>query len=387
MRLIHTSDWHLGRSFFQHPLYDEHRTFIDWFVRLAETSQADAVVIAGDIYDRAIPPTEAVEILEDALTRLAAICPTVIISGNHDSATRLGFGSGLLCSAGIHLRTSLNDIVKVIHINGRDGVDVAIYGLPYLEPDAVRTQLAADRSHESVLRAAMDQVREHHTRLPNHRSVVVAHAFITGGSVSDSERDIRVGSIGDAPSHVFDGVDYVALGHLHRPQNISLEGSTTTLRYSGTPLAYSFSEESHNKSVTVVDIDADGSVTYTEEPTPVHRRLITLRGDLEDLVTHEQYEQYTDHWVRATLTDSRRPENAMARLKSRFPWTAELAFEPMIDGQPVTALTSRADVRQTPADEIAAEFVHHVTDTPATDEERTLINAAVEQVRLSGASA
>lgn len=232
MRLLHTSDWHLGRAFHRVNMLDAQAGFIGHLVDTAREREADAVVVSGDVYDRAVPPLAAVQLFDDALHRLADLgVPTIMISGNHDSARRLGVGAGLIDRAGIHLRTDATACGTPVVLTDGHG-DVAFYGLPYLEPALVKDEFGVDKpGHEAVLAAAMDRVRaDLATRAPGIRSVVLAHAFVTGGAVSDSERDITVGGVASVPAGVFDGVDYTALGHLHGSQTIS-----ERVRYSGSP--------------------------------------------------------------------------------------------------------------------------------------------------------
>ncbi|MFD8014698.1 exonuclease SbcCD subunit D, partial [Streptomyces sp. NPDC059762] len=210
MRFLHTSDWHLGRSFHRVGLLDAQAAFLDHLVATVRDREVDAVLVAGDVYDRAVPPLPAVELFDRALHRLAeAGVPTVMISGNHDSARRLGVGAGLLGRAGIHLRTDPAGIGTPVVLTDAHG-EVALYGLPYLEPALVREQLGAAKSgHESVLAAAMDRVRADLAARPaGTRSVVLAHAFVAGGAPSDSERDITVGGVAAVPTAGFDGGVY-----------------------------------------------------------------------------------------------------------------------------------------------------------------------------------
>lgn len=232
MRLLHTSDWHLGRSFHRVGLLDAQAAFLDHLVATVHAHDVDAVLVAGDVYDRAVPPLPAVALFDTALHRLAeAGVPTVMISGNHDSARRLGVGAGLIERAGIHLRTDPDGIGTPVVLSDGHG-EVTLYGLPYLEPALVRERLGAEKAgHEAVLAAAMDRVRADLAGRPaGTRSVVLAHAFVAGGAPSDSERDITVGGVSAVPTGIFDGVDYVALGHLHGSQTL-----TPRVRYSGSP--------------------------------------------------------------------------------------------------------------------------------------------------------
>ncbi|WP_421107138.1 exonuclease SbcCD subunit D [Streptomyces sp. NEAU-S77] len=382
MRILHTSDWHLGRSFHRVSLLAAQREFLDHLVATVREREVDAVLVAGDVYDRAVPPLAAVELFDDALHRLADLgVPTVMISGNHDSPRRLGVGAGLIERAGIHLRTDPAGCGTPVVLADRHG-DVAFYGLPYLEPGLVRETLDAPAAgHPAVLGAAMDRVRaDLATRPPGTRSVVLAHAFVTGGAVSDSERDITVGGVASVPADVFDGVDYVALGHLHGCQAL-----TERIRYSGSPLAYSFSEAAHRKSMWLVELGADGALAAAERvDCPVPRPLARLRGPLEDLLADPDLARHETAWVEATLTDPVRPYEPMARLAARFPHVLSLVFDP--ERPPDDPLASYAQRLRGRTDrEIAEDFVAHVRGGRGPDaRESVLLGDALEAVRTSG---
>ncbi|MFB7917306.1 exonuclease SbcCD subunit D [Streptomyces sp. NPDC056061] len=379
MRILHTSDWHLGRSFHRVSLFEAQAAYLDHLVATVREHEVDAVVVAGDVYDRAVPPLSAVELFDDALHRLAAAgVPTVMISGNHDSARRLGVGAGLIRQAGIHLRTDPARCATPVVLDDAHG-EVAFYGLPYLEPALVRDVLGAERTgHEAVLAAAMDRVRADLASRPaGTRSVVLAHAFVAGGEPSDSERDITVGGVAAVPAGVFDGVDYVALGHLHGCQSV-----TERVRYSGSPLAYSFSEAGHRKTMWLIDLDASGAVAAERVDCPVPRPLARLRGRLDGLLDDPALEHHRGSWVEATLTDPVRPADPMARLAERFPHTLSLVLEP--DRAPDDPITSYAQrLRGRDDQQIAEDFVAHVRGGAGADEqERTVLRGAFDHVRV-----
>ncbi|MGW1182547.1 exonuclease SbcCD subunit D [Streptomyces drozdowiczii] len=379
MRILHTSDWHLGRSFHRVPLLDAQAAYLDHLVAAVHEHEADAVVVAGDVYDRAVPPLSAVRLFDDVLHRLAdAGVPTVMISGNHDSARRLGVGAGLIGRAGIHLRTDPEHCATPVVLPDAHG-DVAFYGLPYLEPALVKDTFKAERAgHEAVLTAAMDRVRADLAGRPDStRSVVLAHAFVAGGEPSDSERDITVGGVAAVPAGVFDGVDYVALGHLHGSQAV-----TDRVRYSGSPLAYSFSEATHRKTMWLIDLDASGAVTGERVDCPVPRRLARLHGRLDDLLDDPALDRHEDAWVEATLTDPVRPADPMARLAERFPHTLSLVFEPeRAPDDPDISYARRLRGRDDQS--IAEDFVAHVRGGSGTDEhERAVLRGAFDHVRV-----
>ena len=314
MRLLHTSDWHLGRTLYGEDLLTHQAAFLDWLLAEAIERQVHAVVVAGDVYDRAVPTTDAVAVLDQALRGFAAAhVPVLLTSGNHDSAVRLGFGSRLSELAGVHLRTAVPDIARPVLLSDEHG-EAALYGIPYLLPDAVMADLGAERSHASVLAAAVRLIKTDATERGIARTIVAAHAFITGAIASESERDIRIGGIGDAPASLFAGLTYVALGHLHGQQDVSAGPGPTTVRYCGSPMAFSFSERHHHKSVTLAEIDGAGHVKTTKLATPVPRPLREVRGKLEDLLAGKGGTGASDlagAWVKVVLTDTVRPPSPM----------------------------------------------------------------------------
>ncbi|KAB8192391.1 exonuclease subunit SbcD [Nonomuraea phyllanthi] len=364
MRILHTSDWHLGRSFHRESLLAGQAAFVDHLVETVRSERVDVVAVAGDVYDRALPPVDAVALLDEALARLrAAGARVVLISGNHDSALRLRFGSALFEAAGVHVRTSPDRSWEPVTVG-----DVAFYGIPYLEPELVRAAWELpDRSHTAAITYAMDRIRADAAR---HRaSVVLSHCFVTGGQASDSERDISVGGVAHVPLSAFDGVSYVALGHLHGRQRMS-----ETVRYSGSPLAYSFSEVGHVKGSWLVTLGGGAEFVPAPVPRPVGR----LRGELEELLTSPRHAAYEDHWLQVVLTDAVRPKSAMDRLRARFPHTLALSFEPV--GAAPAAQPVRLSGR--PEAEVALDFVREVRGEPAAPEEEDLLRQAIEASRV-----
>ena len=384
MRLLHTSDWHLGRTLHGASLLSAQREFLAWLVETAVQRDVDAVLVAGDVYDRAVPSTDAVELLDEVLGALAdAGCPVVLTSGNHDSAIRLGFGRSLHRRAGVHLRTRVSDMTDPVVLADSDG-EVAVYGIPYLLPDAVMDELQAERSHASVLRAAVDRIRADAAQHGFDRTVAVAHAFVTGGVSSESERDIRVGGIGDAPADVFDGLTYVALGHLHGRQQL-----TERVGYSGSPLAFSFSERNHTKSVSIVELDGSGGVHVEPVATPVPRPLREVRGRLDDLLARadDDLRDLASAWVKAVLTDPDRPMAPMERLRERWPQTLVLDFQPEAVELPVADPALVAVHEGTEPVEICAAFVEWVDSTLPSREQRETFERVVDAVRRAELSA
>lgn len=370
MKLLHTSDWHLGRTLHGASLIEHQQEFLDWLLELARAEHVDAVLVAGDVYDRAVPPLDAVRLLDRALSGFAsAHIPVLLTSGNHDSAIRLGFGRALGRSAGIHLRTELSALSDPLLLHDATGA-LAVYGIPFLLPDAVMTELGTERSHTAVLAAAVARIRADAERRGVARVVTVAHAFVTGGRGCESERDIRVGGIGDAPAAVFDGLTYTALGHLHGAQAI-----TGRVGYSGSPLAFSFSERDHVKSVSLLEIDAGGAVRVRLVPAPVPRALREVRGCLDELLARDEA-ALAQSWLKVVLTDPRRPMAPMERLRERWPHTLVLDFAPDVPARQAAAV-SRVRESADPL-EICAEFMEWVDSTRPDREHEDALRRAVE---------
>ena len=378
MRLLHTSDWHLGRSLHREDLLPAQASYVDHLVEVVREEAVDVVLVAGDVYDRALPGVEAVRLCNEALGRLASAgASVVLISGNHDSARRLGFAADLIDAAGVHLRTDPADVGRPVLLEDRHG-QVAIYPIPYLEPDAVADALGCDeRGHAAVVSAAMARVRADLACRPvGTRSVAMAHVFATGGEPSESERDIVVGGLATVPTAVFAGVDYAALGHLHGPQRLAEH-----IRYSGSPLPYSFSEARHRKSSWLVELGARGLQRVEAVPTPVHRPLAKLRGRLADLLADPGLARHKHSFLSITVTDPARPADAMRILRTRFPHALLLAFEP--DGQTdlgeesyLSRLRGRDDLQ------VATGFVEFVRDRAVDEWERVLLTQAVQHAAL-----
>ena len=371
VRILHTSDWHLGRSFHREGMLDHQAAFVDHLLQVIETESVDLVVVSGDIYDRALPPVDAVRLADEALVRLSRSRATAMLtSGNHDSAQRLGFSSRLIDEAGIHLRTDVSEVGTPVLLHDEHG-PVAVHGIPYLDPHAVRDpwQLPAS-SHQAALTEAMVRVRRDLDARSGTRSIVLAHAFVAGAQPSESERDITVGGVARVPTSVFEGIDYVALGHLHGPHVLA-----DHLRYSGSPLAYSFSEAAQQKGSWLVELGA-GGLSHAEFVTaPVPRPLARIRGRLDDLLADPGLGVHESAWVEVTLTDSPRPANAMDQLRRRFPHTLLLGFEATHNplGAPAAGLHRPRDDR-----DIAREFIAELRGSPATAAETALLDRAVD---------
>ena len=386
MRLLHTSDWHLGRSFHGASLLQEQAEVLARIVALARDGAVDAVLIAGDLYDRAIPPAEAVLLFNDTLAQLRQSGAAVVaIAGNHDSHVRVSVYDPLLASFGVTIRGDVRRAHEPVLVSPRlGGAPVAIYPLPYLEPavDGPGLAWALEQEaavvpptrlrHDEVTRLALERIRRDLQQRPHHRSVLVAHTFVAGGESSESERELTVGNVDRVSVEAFTGFDYVALGHLHGSQQ--LDGPR--LAYSGTPLPYSFSEEHHVKAVRLVELADDRSLQVEVVPLGVGRPLRSLSGRLAELLTDPALEEARRAWVRVELTDDLLPLQAMARLRERFPHVVQLQ-QRRPEGSPATASARALSIRSArgPLERSLAFFADQQGRPPLPAEEQLLRQA------------
>jgi exonuclease SbcD len=432
MKLIHTSDWHLGRTLHGVDMLEHQARHLDHLVELTRDVRPAAVLVSGDVYDRAVPPVAAVEVLEGALRRLAEVALVIVISGNHDSATRLGFASALMRPE-IRLVTGLGGVGRAVELaDPAGGPGALVYPIPFLDVYDAAARLGSEdnplpRSHEAVLGAAMGLVRADLARRgapsparpgcevsPDGRAadvtsvgegriretptteggapgaaaacsleasppdgpavVVMAHAFVTGGQGSESERDLTVGGVDRAPASVFAGADYVALGHLHGPQVVTgQEGQV--LRYSGSPLAFSFSEMGQVKSTAVVTL-GKGAPAVELVPAPVPRPLGEVQGTIAELESGAG-SHLAGAWVKVLVTDATRPDDLTVRVKRLFPHFLQLAHVP--EGFAHHALAARVTAASSPR-AVTAEFVEYAGGAAVTAAELAQIDQALEAV-------
>ncbi|MGH8989250.1 MAG: exonuclease SbcCD subunit D [Acidimicrobiales bacterium] len=328
VRILHTSDWHIGRRFEREPLEDDQRAFLSWLAAVVEERGVDLVVVAGDVFDRPMPAEEAVALLDEGLDRLRAAGATVaMIPGNHDSARRLGFGARRQALGGVHVFPDESRPPEPWLFES-GGEAVAVVAVPFLDPSLTPAPLPGPeglpraRTHGNVLADFLGAAREALAALPRVPSLAIAHAFVAGAAPSDSERLLAIGGTDLVEASLFDGFDYVALGHLHRPQ---LVGGEARVAYSGSPLAYSFSEP-HEKSVRIVEMAAGGLLHVTNVPVPVGRPVVTLEGTLDSLLADPAHDALVGHWVAAQLTDRTTQVQALERLRTRFPHAVHVRY-------------------------------------------------------------
>lgn len=392
MRFLHTSDWHLGRTLHGADLSDAFRLWTDHVVELASTQSLDAVLISGDVYDRGIPTVEMVDLLSDTLERLLEHTQVVLTPGNHDSAKRLGFLASLT-RPGLHIVADSRRASEPVRITRGNEVVGLVYALPYLDPDTERRRLSDTgeplaRSHSAVIGGVLDRISHnlYLAELPDVPRVVMAHAFVAGGDPSESERDIHIGGVDSVPSSLFrlnaadandrGAIDYVALGHLHGPQRVGRD-IDPVMRYSGSPIPFSFSEENHRKSSVLVEISQSGAKPTIElMPVPTHRKLATLKDAFANLISAE-YAQYTDHYVRIYVTDEVRPEHMVARLRQHFPYLLETQH---LAPASTEQIASVEQIREQPI-EALREFFSSAGGRELTAEEDQLMRDTWESIR------
>ena len=322
MRFAHISDLHIGKRLHEVSLLDDQAYILEEIRKILRDGKPDAVLIAGDIYDKSVPSAEAVRLFDDFLSGLASDGQSVfVISGNHDSAARVAYGGRIMERSGVHLSAPAYEggAHPVTLTDGHGPVD--IYLLPFIKPVHVSLAFPEEKieSYTDALRVAVERMAVH----PKRRSVLVAHQFVTGAVRSDSE-EVSVGGLDNVDAAVFAPFSYVALGHIHRPQNIG----SPRVRYSGTPLKYSFSEAGDGKSVTMAELDGKGEVSLRTVPLTPKRDLREVKGTYEELMKKENYEgTATEDYLHIVLTDEEDVPDAMRKLKTVYPNVLRLDYD------------------------------------------------------------
>ena len=372
MRLIHTSDWHFGKRFLDYDMLPLQAIFCDWFVDLVKQESIDCVLVSGDVFDRANPKEDAIRLLDDFLFRIRdAGASIVLISGNHDSAERLNFGAGFMAGSGLHIRTERLEVANIgapVIVTSKDGDEVEILPLPYLDPERVSHKVGTTRTHESVLRAVIAQ-KIGQLRNPA-RAIAMSHSWVTGGTTSDSERNLTVGGTGSVPIDLFDGFGYVALGHLHRPQELG----NGRIVYSGTPMPYSFSED-HEKSVRIVSMDSLGITSKTVAST-VGRPVATIEETLENILSSSQFKKHEQSFVRVRITDPNFQVGVMERVRARFPFALELVQNSLtVQGQINVERLQRLSKRS--EEEVVHEYTRETWPDGFDTFEQTFVDGAI----------
>lgn len=374
LRFLHTSDWHLGRIFHGIHLTDDQAFVLDQFVRLVADVKPDAVIIAGDVFDRAVPPPEAVQLLDETLSRILLDyrTPVIMIAGNHDSPERLGFGNRLLSRQGLHVVGPLAAMSEPVVLQDAAG-PVYFLPLPYAEPAVVRSQLDATAADcEQAMRAQIGKVWR---QVPaNARTVAIAHSFISGGEPSESERFLSVGGVETVPAGVFSQFDYTALGHLHKPQTVG----KPYIRYSGSLLKYSFSESNHDKGLYLVELGPQGEPLIEQIRLSPKRDVRCVQGLLDDFLSGPKSGEPVDDYLQITLEDTGPVLDPMGRLRTIYPNLLEIQRTQLnIDSN---LRGPAADHRRLTDQDLFASFFEQVAGEQLTDEQAAAFAAVLDEV-------
>jgi len=394
MKIVHTSDWHLGKKLNGESLFDAHKLFLDWLsVEVLQKEKPDLLVVSGDIYDRAVPSTESIELFEEALANInRAGVKVLITAGNHDSRIRLGTNTRFMEINGLHFRTRLSQITEPVVIAGAD-FDLLAYGIPYLEPDSDAGvddgKLKTGPTQQEVLAEAVSTIANDITKRRTKsnrpiRSMIAAHAWVTGSNphdsiVSDSERNIKIGNIGWASAGIFDGIDYVAMGHLHGYQKVKHKFNCE-IAYSGSPIPYSFSEKDHEKQILVVKISKNGlEISQSRSiPVPQIRGMHEIKASVADLLSNKIAP--SDKWTKIVVTDDIIPINIFDTLRrEKFPHLLELIPDRLNQGSSSSKSSTATLQELTPA-EVVRRFVARITEQKVTKDVAEAIDECCSQV-------
>ena len=374
MRLIHLSDLHIGKRVNEVSMLEEQEHILTQILRIIDGEKADAVLIAGDVYDKSVPPAEAVTLFDDFLCRLAEReLPVFIISGNHDSPERLAFGSRLLAPGGIHISPVYSGTVTPVTLSDEHGA-VNFWLLPFVKPAHVK-RFYPDEGIESYTDAIRTAIR-HMDVDQSARNVLLTHQFVTGAATCESE-ELSVGGTDNVDASVFDGFDYVALGHIHGPQNIG----SNRIRYCGTPLKYSFSECDHHKSVTVAELGAKGDLTLRLCPLTPRHDMRQLRGSFAQLTDSASYSgTATDDYIQIILTDEEDVPEAVGRLRIIYPNLMKLSYD-NTRTRNSQVLDRAADISRKSELELFDELYTKQNNQPMSDEQRAFVQALIEAIK------
>ena len=373
MRFLHLSDLHLGKRVNEFSMLEDQAYILKEILNIIDEQKVEAVLIAGDIYDKVIPSAEAVRLLDDFLTRIAAReLPVFLISGNHDSAERIAFGSRLMSSRQIYLSPVFESDVEPITISDRYG-EIHIYMLPFVKPTLVKRVYPEEEiiTYQDAVNAAV----QHMQIDTDKRNILLAHQFVTGAARCDSE-ELSVGGLDDVDASIFDGFDYVALGHLHGPQKIGKE----TVRYSGTPLKYSFSEANQKKAAVIVDVEEKGKINIQQIPLVPKHDMREIRGTYMEVTALDFYKDMkTDDYLYITLTDEEDIPDAIGKLRTIYPNIMKLSYDNLRTRAAVT-VRGTAEVEEKSPMELLKEFYELQNNQPMTDEQEEIARGMMEEI-------
>ena len=373
MKLMHLSDLHLGKRLNEFSLLEDQAYILHQLVHIAQDERPDAVLIAGDLYDKPVPPAEAVSLLDDFLARLSSLhIPVMIISGNHDSPERLSFGARLISASGVYLAPVYGGTVEPITLTDDHG-PMDVFLLPFIKPSHVRRYFPEEEiaTYTDAVACAIRHMNINSDRC----NVLVTHQFVTGAACCESE-ELSVGGTDQVDASVFDAFDYVALGHIHGPQNIKSE----RIRYCGTPLKYSFSEAKHHKSVTIVELASKGSLSIRCIPLTPLRDMLELRGTYNELTARSYYADLdTSSYMHITLTDEEDIPDAAAKLRVIYPNLMKLDYDNRRT-RTQADFAQAAEVQSRSPQELFGEFYEKQNGQPMSAEQADYIDQLVRQL-------
>lgn len=375
MKFIHLSDLHLGKRVNEFSMLEDQKYILDEIIKVIDDEKPDGVLIAGDVYDKSVPSIEAVQLFDDFLYRLSGRALQVfVISGNHDSPERIAFGARLMERSGVHLSPVYAGTVTSMSMQDAYGM-VHIHMLPFVKPSHVR-RFYPDAEIENYTDAVLTALSDL-PKASSERNVLVTHQFVTGASRSDSE-EISVGGSDNVDAAVFDGFDYVALGHIHGPQNVGT--GKGTVRYCGTPLKYSFSEAKHEKSVTVVELKEKGNVSVRAVPLIPRYDLREIRGTYMELTAKSFYEgSPAEDYLHITLTDEEDIPDAIGKLRVIYPNLMKLDYDNRRTRASGELEIAETDRRRTPM-ELFAEFYRKQNNQPMSEEQREFTDRLIRKI-------
>ncbi|WP_421384818.1 exonuclease SbcCD subunit D [Bacillus salacetis] len=375
MKFIHTADWHLGKLVHGIYMTEQQREVLYQFVNLVEEEKPDAVVIAGDLYDRSVPPTEAVELLDEILYKINVELktPVIAISGNHDSAERLSFGTSWYRQSRLYLKGKLTNDFSPVQIEG-----VNFHLIPYAEPGIVKQLLQDDsiHSHHDAMKALIGEIEKNMD--PSEPHVFVGHAFVLGGKTSDSERTLSVGGSGCVGAELFEPFHYTALGHLHSPDAIKHE----KVKYSGSLLKYSFSEAKQRKAVSIVEIDHKGNISMEEKTLTPKQDMREIAGRLEELLDPQYFQQQkTDDFLKVILHDEGALIDPINKLRQVYPNVLHL--ERKVEQYDLRVKDDYSTVRDEKKTELELfeQFYDEMTTSEFTEEKKQIMISVIEKAK------
>lgn len=373
MKIIHLSDLHIGKRINEYSMLEEQEHILNQIFAIVDKEKPAAVLLAGDIYDKSVPSAEAVQLFDAFLSELASRhLHTFVISGNHDSAERIAFGSRIMDKSGIHLSPVYDGNVRPIILNDAYG-EVAFYMLPFVKPAVVRHYFENEtiENYSDAVRVAIEQMQID----PNRCNVLMAHQFVTGAQQSESE-DLSVGGLDNVDASVFKDFDYVALGHLHRPQDCG-----DNIRYCGSPLKYSFSEVGDEKSVTILEIKEKGNIIRRFEPLKPLHDWQDLKGTYEELTDRNFYvgTSYQEDYVRITLTDENDVVDAIGKLRTIYHNLMELRYDNVRTRSNVEVGSAQNVERKSPF-ELFSELFEKQNGQPMTEEQQQYVNQLITTI-------